>query len=109
MKEFWVYIMASDFNGTLYVGVTSNIVQRVFQHKTDAIDGFTKEHGIKKLIFLEKHESAESAITREKRIKAWKREWKMNLVEKENPQWIDLAHNWYEQGKLQSGSLPTQG
>lgn len=109
MKDFWVYIMASDYNGTLYIGVTSDITKRIHQHKTGAADGFTKEHGIKKLVYIEKHENAESAISREKRLKAWKREWKMNLIEQENPQWIDITQNLYNQNKEQSGSLPSQG
>ncbi len=89
-KEFCVYILASARNGTLYVGVTSNLVQRVWQHKEGAADGFTKEHGVKRLVWYEQHEDAESAITREKQIKKWNRAWKVELIERGNPYWNDL-------------------
>jgi putative endonuclease len=89
-KHFCVYILASDRNGTLYVGVTSNLVQRVWQHKTAQIEGFTKEHGVARLVWYEAHDNAESAITREKRIKKWNRDWKIELIEKMNPYWNDL-------------------
>jgi putative endonuclease len=108
MKEFWVYIMASAFNGTLYVGVTSDILKRVYEHKTNAVDGFTKDHHVHHLVFLEKHQNAEAAISREKRIKRWKREWKMNLIEQDNPKWEDLAQNWFS-NEVVGGSLPAQG
>ncbi len=89
-KEFYVYIQASDRNGTLYVGVTSNLVQRAWQHKEKLVDGFTKTYEVEKLVWFEKHENAESAITREKRIKKWNREWKVRLIEETNPYWNDL-------------------
>ena len=89
-KAFCVYILASKRNGALYVGITSNLVQRAWQHKEGLADGFTKEYGIKLLVWYEQHESAESAITREKQIKKWNREWKIRLIEKSNPYWNDL-------------------
>ena len=89
-KQFCVYILASDRNGTLYVGVTSNLAKRIWEHKQDLVKGFTKEYGIHKLVWYEQHESAESAITREKRIKKWNREWKIRLIEEANPYWNDL-------------------
>jgi putative endonuclease len=89
-KHFCVYILASSRNGTVYVGVTSNLVQRVWQHKTAQIEGFTKEHGVAQLVWYEVHNDAESAITREKRIKKWNRSWKIELIEKMNPYWNDL-------------------
>jgi putative endonuclease len=89
-KAFCVYILASGRNGTLYVGVTSNLVQRVWQHKESLVDGFTKEYGVKQLVWFEQHENAESAIQREKQIKKWNREWKVRMIEAQNPYWNDL-------------------
>ena len=77
-------------NGTLYVGVTSDLVQRIWQHKNDYVEGFTKRYGVHTLVWFEGHESMESAIAREKAIKEWKREWKLELIEKVNPTWRDL-------------------
>ena len=87
---FYVYILASCRNGTLYVGVTSQLVQRVWQHKEGLADGFTKQYGLKTLVWYEQHDTAESAITREKQIKKWERKWKVGLIEAENPYWNDL-------------------
>lgn len=89
-KQFYVYILASKRNGTLYTGVTSNLVQRVWQHKQNIIKGFTKKYNVKKLVYFEVHTNAESAITGEKRIKKWRRTWKLELIEKNNPHWKDL-------------------
>jgi len=86
-KQFYVYILASKRNGTLYTGVTSNLPQRIWQRKNDQIDGFSKKYNIKQLVFFEKHDTAESAILREKQIKKWNRAWKLNLIKKDNPQW----------------------
>jgi putative endonuclease len=89
-KVFCVYILASRRNGTLYVGVTSNLPQRTWQHKEALADGFTKKHRIKDLVWYERHDSAEGAITREKQIKKWNREWKIRLIEKTNPYRNDI-------------------
>ena len=89
-KSFAVYILASERNGTLYVGVTSNLVQRAWQHKEGFVAGFTKEFDVKLLVWFEQHETAESAITREKQIKKWNRAWKMRLINEVNPEWRDL-------------------
>jgi putative endonuclease len=89
-KAFCVYILASRRNGTLYVGVSSNLVQRVWQHKQGVADGFTKRYGVKRLVWYEQHDDAESAITREKQLKKWNREWKIRLIESANPYWNDL-------------------
>jgi putative endonuclease len=89
-KQPCVYLMASRRNGTLYVGVTSDLMKRVWEHKNEAVDGFTKLHDVHKLAWYEVHESMESAIAREKAIKAWKRKWKLQLIEKANPEWKDL-------------------
>ena len=89
-KHFYVYILASKRNGTLYIGVTSNLPQRIWQHKNDQMDGFSKKYKVKQLVFFEKHETAESAIIREKQIKKWNRAWKLKLIEKDNPEWKEL-------------------
>ncbi len=89
-KQFFVYIMASRRNGTLYIGVTSNLVQRVWNHKQGLAEGFTSKYGVKMLVYFEPHETAESAITREKQLKKWERAWKMRLIEESNPEWRDL-------------------
>ncbi len=85
-----MYLLARARNGTLYVGVTSDLAKRVWQHKGGFVDGFTKKHAVKLLVWFEQHDSAESAITREKQIKKWNREWKVNLIEERNPYWNDL-------------------
>ena len=89
-KQFAVYILASRRNGTLYTGVTSDLLKRVWQHKEGFVDGFTKDYGVAMLVWFELHESAESAITREKQIKKWNRAWKLRLIEDKNPYWNDL-------------------
>jgi putative endonuclease len=83
-------MLASGERGTLYVGVSSDLIQRVWQHKSDAIDGFTKQHRVHTLVWFEQHETMESAIAREKAIKEWKRAWKVELIETHNPKWRDL-------------------
>ena len=90
MKQPCVSILASKRNGTLYVGVTSDLVQRVWQHKNDFVEGFTRRYAVHTLVWVEAHESMESAIAREKAIKKWKRVWKLELIEKGNPIWRDL-------------------
>ncbi|WP_380879897.1 endonuclease [Sphingomonas sp. DBB INV C78] len=86
-----VYILASDLNGTLYVGVTSDLLHRIVEHREGKFDGFTKRYGIKRLVDWEHAGSMESAILREKQIKRWQRDWKRNLIERDNPSWDDLA------------------
>jgi putative endonuclease len=85
-----VYILASQRNGTPYVGVTSDLARRIFEHKEGAIEGFTKDYGVHNLVFYEFHETMDDALTREKRIKKWRRQWKLDLIEQNNPQWRDL-------------------
>jgi len=85
-----VYILASGRNGTLYVGVTSDLVKRIFQHRSNLVAGFTSRHAVHRLVWFEQHESMESAILREKTIKEWKRRWKLGLIERGNPYWRDL-------------------
>ncbi|ATY33414.1 GIY-YIG nuclease family protein [Sphingomonas psychrotolerans] len=86
-----VYVLANRCNGALYVGVTSNLVGRMIQHREGAFDGHTKRYRIHRLVWFETGESMEGAIAREKRLKRWRREWKRNLIERENPAWNDLA------------------
>ena len=90
MKKFFVYILCSKRNGTLYVGVTSDLIKRVYEHKNKLVDGFTKKYNVDNLVWYEIHETAETAITREKQIKKWKRDWKLQLIEENNPDWKDL-------------------
>ena len=90
MRQPCVYILASRRNGTLYAGVTSDLVQRIWQHKNDLVEGFTKKYRIHTLVWFEVHETMLSAIAREKAIKEWHRSWKLNLIESANPQWRDL-------------------
>ncbi len=84
---------ASRRNGTLYVGVTSDLIKRIWEHKNDVVEGFTKKYCVHTLVCYEIHENMESAISREKTIKGWKRQWKLELIEKENPAWTDLYDN----------------
>ena len=89
-KQPAVYLLASKRNGTLYIGVTSDLIKRVWEHKNDLVDGFTKRYGVHRLVWYEIHNSMESAIKREKSIKGWKRAWKLELIESGNPDWDDL-------------------
>jgi putative endonuclease len=89
-KKPCVYILASKRNGTLYVGVTSDVVKRAWEHRNGLIDGFTKKYSIHSLVYYELHENMLVAITREKQIKKWNRVWKLRLIEQGNPQWRDL-------------------
>jgi len=85
-----VYLLASRRNGTLYVGVTANLVKRVWEHKNDLVDGFTKKYGVHRLMYYELHETMPDAIAREKQMKVWNRAWKLRLIETTNPEWRDL-------------------
>lgn len=89
-KAYYVYILSNERYGTLYVGVTSDIVKRVWQHREGIIDGFTKKYNIKRLMWFETHEDVRAAITREKQIKKWNRSWKIELIQTGNPRWQDL-------------------
>jgi len=85
-----VYILANKRNGTLYVGVTSDLVKRIWEHRNNVAEGFTKQYNVHRLVWYELHESMESAINREKRLKDWRRAWKLELIESKNPGWLDL-------------------
>jgi putative endonuclease len=88
--QFWVYILASRPGGTLYVGVTNNLIRRVYEHRQGLVAGFTKQYGVKMLVYYEQHDTAVAAIQREKNIKHWSREWKIDLILSMNPEWRDL-------------------
>ena len=91
LKQYYVYILASAKNGTLYIGVTNNLLRRINQHQSKETEGFTKKYKVNKLVYFEVHDTAESAITREKNMKAWKRNWKVELIEEDNAGWSDLS------------------
>ena len=88
--SYFVYLMASQKNGTLYAGVTNNLIRRIYEHKSDFVGGFTRQHGVHTLVWFESTDSIEAAIQREKQLKNWKREWKIALIEKANPYWGGL-------------------
>jgi putative endonuclease len=90
MKKPCVYILASERFGTLYIGVTSDLIKRIWAHKSDTVEGFTKKYRAHTLVWFEQHEAMDSAISREKALKAWNRDWKLNLIESMNPDWRDL-------------------
>ena len=94
MKSYFVYILASKRNGTLYIGITNNLTRRIFEHKSGMIDGFTKKYLIDKLVYFESTSDINEAIKREKRLKKWKRQWKIDLIEKSNPDWRDLSYDF---------------
>ena len=89
-KRPCVYILASKRNGTLYVGVTNDLARRSWEHKSDAIEGFTRRYGVHRIVYAEFHETMPDAISREKQLKKWRRAWKLELIERDNPQWLDL-------------------
>ncbi len=90
-KEYYVYIIASDRNGTLYIGVTNDLIRRIEEHKTKKVKGFTSKYNIMKLVYYESFVDVKTALAEEKRIKAWKRAWKISLIEENNPHWKDLS------------------
>jgi putative endonuclease len=89
-KHFYVYILASRKHGTIYIGVTNDLIRRVYEHKNKFVSGFTAEYGVDKLVYYEIFDDPEAAIVREKRLKKWKRDWKIALIEESNPGWDDL-------------------
>ena len=93
MKTYYVYILASKKNGTLYIGVTSDLIKRIWQHKNNLVEGFTKQYGVHDLLYFEETGDVMSALEREKELKKWKRQWKIDLIEKNNPEWKDLYPN----------------
>ena len=93
MSNYYIYILTNKINGTLYTGVTGDLIKRVHEHKNKEIEGFTNKHGLNRLVYYEMTDDVNSAIQREKRIKKWKRQWKIELIEKMNPNWSDLYKN----------------
>jgi putative endonuclease len=89
-RSFYIYILASRIGGTLYIGVTNDLVRRVYEHKSATAESFTRDHNVNRLVYFECFEDIEAAIHREKRLKKWKRAWKIALIEKDNPNWNDL-------------------
>jgi putative endonuclease len=89
-KEYYTYILASQKYGTLYIGVTNNLIKRIYQHKEEQVKGFTKKYGLRKLVYYETHCDINEAILREKQLKKWRRDWKISLIEENNPHWIDI-------------------
>ena len=92
-----MYILASKRNGTLYIGVTNNLERRMYEHKNKLIGGFTKKYSVDKLVHYEMINDVRSAIQREKQLKKWNRKWKLELIEKENPEWKDLSEEWFDE------------
>ena len=93
-RMYYVYILASRRNGTLYIGVTNNLMRRVYEHRMELVEGFTKRYHVHQLVYYESTSSIRSAIEREKRLKKWKRAWKIELIEGFNPEWRDLFLDW---------------
>src|SRR5207248_10319780 len=91
IKTYWVYILASQRNGTLYIGVTSDLARRIWEHREELLPGFTKRYGVHKLVWCEAFNQIDEAIRFEKRLKKWNRKWKLRLIEERNPDWKDLA------------------
>jgi putative endonuclease len=104
MKQYYVYILCSKRNGTLYTSITSDIIKRIYEHKNNLIEGFSQKYNVHRIVWYEIHETADAAISREKQIKVWKRQWKLRLIEKDNPEWNDLYDNICEN----TGFLPPQ-
>ena len=92
-RSFYVYILASKRNGTLYIGVTGNLSRRMEEHKGHLLDGFTHKYDVTKLVYVERHDTFLDAVTREKQLKTWQRKWKLKLIEEYNPNWEDLSEN----------------
>ena len=95
IKQYYAYILANKRNGTIYIGVTNNLKRRVGEHKEDLIEGFTKKYRIHSLVYFESYNDIKDALTREKRLKKWNREWKIKLIEEMNPDWCDLYNDLF--------------
>ena len=96
VHQYYIYILTNHKNGTLYIGMSNDLERRVFEHKNKLIKGFTKKYGLNRLVYFEIYQYVNDAILREKRIKKWKRQWKIELIEEENPEWDDLAQDWFD-------------
>ena len=98
MKTYYVYILASRKRGTLYIGVTNNLIRRVYEHKNDVVEGFTKRYRVHQLVYFERTNDVYAALVREKQMKKWYRKWKIELIEESNPEWRDLYYDLVEDG-----------
>jgi len=96
IHQYYVYILASKIRGTLYVGMTNDLQRRIYEHKMGIKKGFTEKYDVHKLVYFETFQNINEAIEREKNIKKWKRNWKIQLIEKDNKKWLDLAKDWYD-------------
>ena len=94
LKNYYVYVLASKRNGTLYIGVTNNLERRVYEHRNHLVKGFTEEYNVSTLVYFEQTNNIASALQREKQLKKWNRKWKLDLIESTNPEWKDLSKNW---------------
>ena len=94
IHQYYLYILTNKKNGTLYIGISNNLERRLFEHKNRLVEGFTKKYGLDKLVYFETYQYVNDAIKREKNMKKWKRQWKINLIEKDNPDWDDLSSDW---------------
>lgn len=99
MDIYWLYILASKRNGTLCNGFTHDLYRRIFEHKFKLVPGFTKRYGVDKLVYYEEHTCRDDAFVRERKMKKWNRAWKIELIEKDNPNWNDLAADWFDKDK----------
>lgn len=96
IHQYYVYILCNKKDGVLYIGMTNDLERRMFEHKNKLVDGFTKKYNLSKLVYFEIFPQVKDAIIREKRLKKWKRQWKVNLIEEDNPNWNDIAFDWFE-------------
>ena len=96
IHQYYVYMLASKFNGTLYLGMTNDLQRRVYEHKMSLEKGFTQKYGVSLLVYFETFQDVNEAIMREKKLNKWNRDWKIELIEKENKRWLDLAFDWYD-------------
>ncbi|WP_347925701.1 GIY-YIG nuclease family protein [Pontimicrobium sp. SW4] len=94
VHQYYLYLLSNKYNGTLYIGVTNDLERRTFEHKNKLIEGFTKNYGLNRLVYFETYQNINDAIKREKNMKKWKREWKIKLIEEDNPNWSDLSKDW---------------
>jgi putative endonuclease len=96
MSDFAIYILCNKRNGTLYVGFTNNLQRRMLEHKTAVVESFTKRYGLTQLVYVESYKYVNDALRREKQLKGWQRQWKINLIEQQNPQWVDLYDQFFK-------------
>ncbi|MFA5175607.1 MAG: GIY-YIG nuclease family protein [Patescibacteria group bacterium] len=94
-RKFYAYILSNKKNGTLYIGITNNLIRRIYEHKNNLVEGFTKKYNVHNLVFYEQYDNINDAISREKQMKKWNRKWKIELIEKDNPNWRDLYEELY--------------